>query len=156
MEWLACRALTGKEYFVRRKIKDLAPEAEILVPRSYTKIIKEGIVRTKSDRMLPGYILIGTPEPLNRDLLKNFVKVIGKVTEAEMIEIRALCGDKNDILAAGLSVLVVDGPFQGCKGKIIKQNADTTMNCRIVFQGIELFIDIDPKILSSLSSKVEI
>ena len=155
MQWLACRALTGKEYFVRRKIKDLAPGAEIIVPRNYTKEIKDGHVKTKSERMLPGYILIGTPEALDRDVLKNFVKVIGKVSEEEIVAIKASQGSKNEVLADGINILVIDGPFQGCRGKIIKQKEEGILSCRIMFQGIELFVDLDPKILSSLSAAPE-
>lgn len=152
MKWLACCVLTGREYFVRRKIKDLAPGAEILVPRIYTKEIKNGIVKTKSERMLPGYILIGTAEDLDRDLLKGFVKVIGKVSDVEIATIMANQGSKSDILADGMNIIVIDGPFQGCRGRINKQNEDTTMNCRIVFQGMEIIMNLDPKILSSLNS----
>lgn len=156
MYWLAARALTGREYFVRRKIRLLAPEAEIMVPRIYTKIIKDGIVRTRSERMLPGYLLIGTPEILDRDKLKNFVKVIGMVTELEIASIKAIQGSATDILADNMAILVIDGPFQGCRGKIIKQKEDGIMNCRIVFQGMELFLDIDAKLISSLSAKAEL
>ena len=102
--------------------------------------------------MLPGYLLIGTPDVLDRDKLKNFVKVIGKVSEDEIASIKATQGDKSDILVDGMNVIVVDGPFQGCKGKILKQVSEGKMNCRVVFQGIELFVDLDPKILSSLTS----
>lgn len=155
MIWVACRALTGQEYFIRRKIKDLAPEAEIIVPRIYNKEIKNGTIKSKSERMLPGYILIGTKEVLDRDKLKNFVKIVGMVTEEEIALIKASEGEKNDILADGMNILVIDGPFQGCKGKIMKQKEDGIMNCRIMFQGIELFVDIDTKLLSSLAGKIE-
>src|SRR5665213_1907877 len=143
MQWIAARALTGKEYQIRKRIKELAPEAEIIVPRTYIKEIKDGAVKTKSERMLPGYILIGTPETLDRDKLKNFVKVVGMVSEAEIVSIKATEGHKSDVLVAGMSVLVIDGPFQGCKGKIIKQNEGEIMNCRIMFHGMELFVDLD-------------
>ena len=156
MEWLACRALTGKEYFVRRKIKELAPEAEIIVPRIYNKEIKDGAVKTKSERMLPGYIIIGTPGVLDRDKLKNFVKVIGLVSEEEIVSIKASQGSKNDVLVDGMNVLIVDGPFQGCRGKIVSQKEEGILNCRIMFHGMELFADLDAKILSSLVSKVEL
>lgn len=155
MEWLACRALTGKEYFVRRKIKELVPGAEVIVPRSYTKEIKDGNIKTRSERMLPGYILIGTPEVLNRDLLKAFVKVIGKVSDPEIDLIKANQGSKSDILVDGMQVLVIDGPFQGCKGKIMKQKEEGIMNCRIMFHGMELFVDIDSRLISSLTARAE-
>jgi transcription antitermination factor NusG len=155
MHWIAARALTGKEYFVRRKIKSLAPLAEILVPRVYTKEIKDGKVRTHSERMLPGYLLIGTPDPLDRDLLKGFVKVIGSIGEEEIKEIKLKQGNKSEIMSDGMNVLVIDGPFQGCNGKILKEKEVGVSNCRILFQGIELIVDIDTKLLSSLSGKEE-
>jgi transcription antitermination factor NusG len=152
LHWLACRVVTGKEYFVRKKIKDMAPFAEILVPRKYTKLLKNGAIKTRSERMLPGYLLIGTTEVLDRSELKNFVKVIGSVSESEISVLMAQEGQKEHELGVGLNILVIDGPFQGCKGKINKQNEDKTMNCRLVFQGMELMADMKADLLSSIDS----
>jgi transcription antitermination factor NusG len=152
MNWLACRVATGKEYFVRRKIKDLAPFAEILVPRRYTSVLSNGMLKTRSDRMLPGYLLIGTVEVLDRDKLRNFVKVVGMVTEQEIAVLVAQEGQKEHSLGVGLSVLVIDGPFQGCKGKIQKQNEDGSMNRKLMFQGMELQADMRAELLSSIGA----
>jgi Transcription antiterminator len=152
MFWLACRVATGKEYFVRKKILDMAKHAEILVPRKYSKVIKNGTIKTRSERMLPGYILIGTNEVLNRAELKNFVKVIGEVSEKEVAILMAQEGQKEAVLGIGLNVLVIEGPFQGCRGKITKYNADGTMNCKLMFQGLELTADMRAELLSSIGA----
>ena len=152
MQWMACRVVTGKEYFVRRKITDMSSSAKILVPRRYTKEIKDGTIRTKSEKMLPGYLLIGTEEGLDISGLKNFVKVLGIITNVEVEALMAQEGQKDVNLVVGVNILVIDGPFQGCKGKIQGKNEDGTVKCRLTFQGIELMADMRLELLSSISS----
>ena len=150
MQWIAASVSTGKEYLVRGKLKIIDPTAEILVPRKYYKVIENGMVKTKSEKMLPGYILIGSANPLNGEILKGFLKVVGKVTEEEIALLRAQEGTKEDILEVGIKVLVIEGPFQGCKGHIETTNKDGTLRCRVVFQGMEINMDMKSNILTSL------
>lgn len=151
MKWTACRVATGKEYLVRKKIKDVSPTAEILVPRRYTREIREGIVRTRSERMLPGYLLIGADEAIDDSVLKGYAKILGAVSEMEVANLVAQQGSRDDNLAVGISVLVVDGPFQGCKGKIQWYNEDGSMNCKLFFQTMEINADMKPELLSSVN-----
>ena len=152
MKWTACRVATGKEYLVRKKIKDASPTAEILVPRRYTREIKEGVVRTKSERMLPGYLLIGAEEAFDDTILKGYARILGAVSEMEVANLVAQQGSKDDNLAVGISVLVIDGPFQGCKGKIQHYNEDGSMNCKLFFQTMEINADMKPELLSSVNA----
>lgn len=151
MEWLACRVATGKEYSVRKKIIDKVPDAQIEVPRKYFKEINAGVVKTKSERMLPGYILVGTETRLDPFMLKDCLKVIGRVTEEEFAMLKAQEGQKEAILEAGARVLVIDGPFQGCKGNIGIQNSNGTYHCRLVFQGMELEADMRADLISTIN-----
>jgi transcription antitermination factor NusG len=150
MEWLACRVATGKEYEVRKKILDKVPEAQIEVPRKYTKEIKAGVVKTKSERMLPGYILVGTQTPLDPFLCKDFLKIVGRVSEEEFAMLKAQEGQKEANLDAGARILVIDGPFQGCKGDVKKQNSDGTFDCRLVFHGMELEATMKGELISTI------
>lgn len=150
MEWLACRVATGKEYLIRGKIKMIAPDAEILIPRRYTKELHGGIIKTRSERMLPGYLLIGTQIPIDKLLERCFIKVIGKVTEEEIAVLRAQEGLKEEDLGVGVKILVIDGPFQGCKGVIEVDDKIGNMKCKLLFQSMEVKATIKAELLSSI------
>ena len=150
MEWLACRVTTGKEYAIRRKIKLIDPTAEILIPRKYYKEIKSGVVKTKSERMLPGYLLVGSSIRLHDLLMKEYISVVGPVTEEEVLNLKAQEGLKEENLGAGVKVLVIDGPFQGCKGSIESDGGNGNMTCKLLFQGMEIRATIKDELLSSI------
>jgi transcription antitermination factor NusG len=151
MYWLALHVTTGKEYAIRGKIARLEPNAQIVVPRRYMKAVVLGKVKTKSERMLPGYLLVGTEKPLNIMSLKEFAKVVGKVSEQEIDLLKASEGVKEDILDVGAKVIVIDGPFQGCKGSIIKDNQDGTMYCKMMFQGNEIPVNLKNELISTIN-----
>jgi transcription antitermination factor NusG len=138
MPWLACRVMTGKEYLVRSKIKQIVPDAEILVPRIHTRSVANGIVKNKSERMLPGYILVGSSEPINPFSIKHFMQVIGPVTDLEIARLRAQEGERNEELRVGGNVLVIDGPLQGSHGQILEMTTSGAFKCKITFQNMEL------------------
>jgi transcription antitermination factor NusG len=150
MEWLACRVTTGQEYLIRGKIKAIAPDAEVLIPRKYFKELKQGVVKTKSERMLPGYLLIGSQSDIGKALEKGFIKVVGKVTEEEVALLRAQEGLKEDDLGVGIKVLVLDGPFQGCKGTIEKDSGTGVMDCKLLFHSMEVNASVKSELLSSI------
>jgi transcription antitermination factor NusG len=141
MKWLACRVTTGKEYEIRCKIKKVAPDAEIWIPRRYFVEIVDRKVKDKSERMLPGYILIGSETGVNPYMVKDFLKPIGPVTEEEIAILRAQEGSKKENLEVGSKILVIEGPFQGVKGNIMKEVEDN-LECRLVFQGIDLTVNL--------------
>jgi len=151
MEWLACRVVTGKEYEIRAKIKLGVPDADIYIPRRYFKEIKEGVVKTRSERTCPGYIFIGSNRPINAFHLKEFMKIIGPVTDLEIANLRAQEGVKEDNFEVGSRIMVIDGPFQGCKGNIKTVNEDGTYKCRVVFQTMEVEANMKPELVSSIA-----
>jgi len=149
MEWVAARVATGKEYYVRHKIKQLLPDVEILIPRRYFKDIVNGIVKTKSERLLPGYLLLGSITRIDPFLMKGFMKIIGRVTEVEIAVLRAQEGQKDGIIGTGNKVLVIDGPFSGCNGVIDEVTEEGLAKCRLTFQGMEIKAEMKPELLST-------
>jgi transcription antitermination factor NusG len=137
MKWIACKTTTGKEYDIRAKVKKIDPEAEIWIPRRYFIEIVDKKVKEKSERMLPGYILIGSEKGVNPYAVKGFLKPIGPVTEEEIAILKAQEGQKEELLETGSKILVIDGPFQGVKGSILRE-IEGQLECRLVFQGIDL------------------
>jgi transcription antitermination factor NusG len=137
MQWLACRVTTGKEYEIRAKIKMIDPSAEVWIPRRHYVEIIDHKVKDKSERMLPGYILIGSEKGINPHAVKAFIKPVGPVSEEEIALLRSQEGQKTENLEVGCRILVIEGPFQGCKGNIL-ETLEETMSCRLVFQGIDI------------------
>jgi transcription antitermination factor NusG len=149
MNWIACSVVGNEnEYRARVKIKALAPEAEILVPRINHREVKNGKVKVRSERMFPGYILVGTERLLDAFQLKSFIKVIGRVTQAEMDAVIAQEGHETGLLEVGTQIMIIDGPFQGCKGHIDTINTDETLFCIFNFQGMQLQATLKPELVS--------
>ena len=137
MEWIACRVTTGKEYEIRAKLKKIDEKAEIYIPRRHYIEMVKNKVQDKSERMLPGYLLIGTETGLNPLLIKTFLKYIGKVTQEEIEHLRACEGSKQEYLEVGSKILVIEGPFQGCKGTI-EFIEEEDYKVRLVFHGMDI------------------
>lgn len=152
MEWVACHVITGKEYEIRARINKILPDAKIEVPRLYHKDIVDGRVKTRSERMLPGYILLGTDTPLNKELVDSFIKIIGKISEEEYLRIKAQEGHAEEKIEDGANILVIDGPFQGCKGKIEHQDAAKDMiDCLIQFSGLQIKTSLKRDLINAIS-----
>jgi transcription antitermination factor NusG len=149
MRWLACRVTTGKEYDIRAKIKKIDALAEIWIPRRYYIEIVDRKVQDKSEKMLPGYILIGSETGINPYDVSSFLKPIGPVSEEEIAVLRAQEGQKKENLEVGSKILVIEGPFQGVKGNILKE-VEESLECRLVFQGIDLTVNLRKDFVSVL------
>jgi transcription antitermination factor NusG len=141
--------MTGKEYEIRAKLKKVDPNAEIWIPRRYYIEVVDRKVQDKSERMLPGYILIGSETGVNPLTVKDFLKPIGPVTEEEIARLRAQEGQKKENLQVGSKILVIEGPFQGVKGSILKE-VDEGLECKLVFQGIDLTVNLRRDFVSVL------
>jgi transcription antitermination factor NusG len=150
IQWTAFRVVTGKEYDIRKKVLAIVPNALIDVPRIYSQELIGGIIKTKSERMLPGYILIGTEDFINPCLMKDFIQYIGKVTSEEYQNLKDQEGSKDGILDDGTKVIIIDGPLQGCKGTIQTKNPDGSFECRLVFQGMEINSTMRANLVSSI------
>lgn len=138
--WVACRVTMGKEYLIRAKIMQAVPDAEILVPRIHTRSVENGIVKDKTERILPGYILVGSQTLINPLTVRNFMQVIGPVTEEEIARLQAQEGPRNEELVVGGRILVTDGPLQGSFGEILEMTSSGAFKCKVVFQSMELVI----------------
>ena len=149
LSWLACRVVGSEnEYRARVKLKQIAPSIEILVPRIHYRDVKNGKVKYRSERMLPGYLLIGTETPLNTLELKSFIKVIGRVTQAEIEAIRAKESQESGTVEVGAKIMIIDGPFQGCKGHVEEIKEDEMLYCIFNFQGMQLDCTLKPELVS--------
>jgi hypothetical protein len=85
--------------------------------------------------------------------MKKFVNVIGPVSEAEVAQLKASEGVKDDVCGVGVKILVIEGTFQGCKGVVegILPNGDIA--CKVYFQGIELACKLKPDYVSSIDAE---
>ena len=149
--WAAFRTVTGREYEIRKKVLSLISDAQIEVPRLYSQELVKGVVRTKSERMLPGYILVGSEREVSPFLMRDFIQYIGKVSQEEMDTLKAQEGKKDSILDSGTRIIIINGPLQGCKGTIETKNPDGTIECRLVFQGLEINTTMRADLVSSIS-----
>jgi transcription antitermination factor NusG len=150
MTWIACRVTTGKEYDIRKRILRVVPDAQIMIPRRKVNFFINGVVRSRTERILPGYVLIGSEESPDIIALKEFIKVLGRVTHDEIEHLRAMEAHETEDLEVGIKIIVVDGPLQGCKGVIVKTNEDGTMYCKMMFQGMEIPVNMNAELLSSI------
>jgi transcription antitermination factor NusG len=150
MKWLAFRVTTGKEYDIRNKIKEVDPVAEVWIPRRNYIDIVDHKAKEKTERMLPGYVLIGSENGINPLLVSGFIKLIGEVNEDEIAILKAQEGQKKAVYETGSRILVIEGPFQGCKGNILAEIGGA-FSCRLVFQGIDIKTSLRKDFISILS-----
>lgn len=152
MQWIACRVITGKEYEIRARINKVLPDAIIEVPRLYHKEIVDGRVKTRSERMMPGYILVGSERPFSVGLIDSFIEVIGDITQEEYDIIKSKEGHKDEKIETGAKILVIDGPFQGCKGRIDLEDVERgILDCTLVFSGMEIKAKLKTELVSAIS-----
>lgn len=154
MKWLAFRVMTGKEYEIRAKIKKLDPDAEIWIPRRYYIDMVDNKVKDKSEKMLPGYILMGTQKVIEMSKIEEAIKPIGEVTEEEIARLKAQEGQKKEYLEVGSRILVIEGPFQGCKGKIVAEESseeNKMLKCELVFHGMNIDATLKEELVSVIS-----
>lgn len=149
LNWLACRVVGHEnEYRARVKLKAMEPNVEIKVPRIQYREVKNGKIKYRSERMLPGYLLVGTEEPLNTLEVKSFLKVIGRVTQREIEDVIAQEGQGSGTIEPGSKIMIVDGPFQGCKGHVESLKEDDLLYCVFNFQGMQLDATLRPELVS--------
>jgi transcription antitermination factor NusG len=139
-KWWAARVLTGKEYQIKKAIKNHSDDCEIYIPRKLTTDIKDGRLEQKTENLLPGYILIGTEKDFGIGNIEGFVKIIGTITEEEFERIKQLeYIESNDgVLRDGARIIINDGPFIGCKGTVVSVE-DDMVNCRLIFQNMDIY-----------------
>lgn len=149
MIWSAFCVKTGKEYEIRGKLKKIDDKAELWIPRRYYVDIVDRKVVEKSEKVLPGYILVGSENVINPLLLKDFLKYVGPITDVEIALLRAQEGQRKEKLEVGIRILVIEGPFQGCKG-LINKHGEGKVSCTVMFQGIEIKADMREDFVSIL------
>ena len=148
MQWIAVRTTTGTEYDVRAKIKLIDEKAEVYIPRKHTLTFDSGRAKERTEKILPGYVLIGSETRLNALQLKGNLKIVGDVTEEEIEHLRGICGPiSGNKIEVGSKIIVVEGPFQGVKGYIEKIEEDS-YRCILVFKGMEIPVSLGESFLS--------
>ena len=148
--WYAARVFTGKEYDIKKEFKKLNMDCDIYIPRRLVTEYKHGKIEQRTERMLPGYILIGSEYPINAFLKADFLDIIGSVTPEEMKTLKEQEIDEDGSIVEGTKIIVNDGPFAGCKGKVMTRDIiKKSAKCRLMFQGIELEIDLRQDYLNS-------
>ena len=141
--WYAARVITGKEYDIRKELRNLNIDCEVYIPRQLITEYKKGKIEQRTEKMLPGYLLIGSSSPLNAFLKADFLKIIGEVTPEEIKRLKALEIDEDGTIQVGSKIIIVDGAFAGCKGKVLKRDIENrTARCRLVFQGMDLEMEM--------------
>lgn len=145
--WYAARVMTGKEYDIKKEIKKINSDCDVYIPRRLVTEYKDGKLHQRTEAMLPGYLLIAPPEgsqkPLNTFLREDFLEIIGRVTPEELESLKTQEIDENGIIEIGKRIIVVDGPFAGCKGKILGRDIENkSAKCKLFFQGMELDMDM--------------
>ena len=149
--WYAARVMTGKEYDIRKELQKINADCEVYIPRRLVTEYKRGKIHQRTEKMLPGYLLICPSKPLNAFLYEDFLKIIGPVTPEELKRLREQEIDETNSVEEGSKVIVNNGPFAGCKGKVLKSNAiDKTAVCRLVFQGMELEVTFKQEYINTI------
>lgn len=147
--WLAVRVATGKEYQVRNNLKEANIDSEIYIPRRLLTDMIRGKIQQKTERLLPGYLLIGSEKAINIAIFDDFVQVIGPVTPDEVEHLRGLEYQEIEYMEPGVKIIVTEGPFAGCKGTVMNVDEEK-VKCKLVFQGMELEIDMHPRYINSI------
>ncbi len=151
MQWSAYRVGTGNEYEIRAKLKKVDDKAEVYIPRRYYIDMQNNKVKDKSERMLPGYILVGSENGISPALTKEFLKYIGPVTEEEIVHLKAQEGSKKEYLEVGSKILVIEGPFQGVKGAVTECNEEEMYRCKLSFKGMPIEVNMRGDFLSVIT-----
>lgn len=151
-QWWILRVITGSEYDIKRQIKAVDKECEIYIPRRLVTEYINGQLKQKTERLLPGYVIVGSEKLLNLYLSQGPLKLIGKATEEEIENLHRQEYNEAEAIEVGSKIIVTDGPFAGCRGNILSDNLDDdkTVKCRLVFQGMELEIDLRQDYLNSI------
>ena len=149
--WYAARVLTGKEYDVRKELRKFNIDAEVYIPRRLVTEYKRGKIDQRTEKMLPGYLLIGSESPVNAFLKADFLKILGEVTPAELKHLKDQEIDEDGNIEVGKKVIVIEGAFAGCKGKVLsKDPLDKTAKCKLTFQGMELDVQMHQEHINSI------
>ena len=157
-QWYVVNTYSGHENKVKEKLEMRAESMNmedyihrVIVPETKEIEIKDGVSKEKVKKMFPGYILV---EMVMEDeawyVVRNTPGVTGfigssgkgaKPTPLQPYEVDNILNsmgmsriDVSDDLEEGMSVKIIDGPFNGMYGKI--SNIDLTT------QKLELLVDL--------------
>lgn len=150
-QWWAASVMTGDEYEIKKKITREYPDCSIYIPRRRVIQHEKGRVVWKTEELLPGYILLGRDEPIDKEKLEGFVRVIGKVTEAEVKTLRDQENLEDEDIDMGSKIIVTDGHLAGCKGSVFENNGEK-VKCKIMFKNMEINVSLLKKNVSCIQS----
>jgi len=137
IKWTAARVMTGREYEAKQKLKENNEGCDIFIPRRLITEYKNGKISQKTERVLPGYLIIGSEKPINAYLFNDCLKIIGQVTPEEIDSLKAQEFKEYGDIEEGAKIIINDGPFAGCKGVILTQDKENNIaKCKLAFQGM--------------------
>jgi transcriptional antiterminator NusG len=170
MEWYALFVETGKEEYVRERLKFYFSEAILrpIVPRRNLTERKEGKVFHVTKTLFPGYVLIHTE--MNTAVyekiktIPKFIRILStgtcfsKVAEEEMLPILRLIGNNgvleySKVYLENSKVTVKSGPLQGLEGIIYRvDRRKHRAKIRLSFMNSIKTIDVGIEILQEQKS----
>jgi len=151
VKWYAARVVTGREYDLKKKIKVSLSECEVYIPRQLVTDVVNGKIAQRTEKLVPGYIFIGTEKELPVQVIDGFIQIIGTVTDEEMDHLRELEYVESSDAAplAGQKIIVNDGPLMGCKGTVVVWEGDMA-KCKLIFQGMEINAAMKKEYINSI------
>ena len=151
-QWYAARVITGKEYEVREKVKKEYEGYEVYIPRKLITEYVKGKIQQRTEKMLPGYILIAfTDLPSTFLLQADYLEVIGKVTPSEIEHLKTQEIQEDGHIEIGRRVIINNGPFAGVKGIILsKDRFSNNAKCKLSFQGQEIEVEMRLDYINSI------
>ena len=151
-KWWAIKVITGQEYNAKKKLGDDNNDCEFFIPRQLITKFKDGQLIQKTERILPGYLLIGSESTINiYNTSSNPMRIIGEITQEEIKRLKIQeFTEKDENITQGSKIIIVEGPLAGCKGHVLEEKfKNKKVKCRLIFQGMELEIDMNGSYIST-------
>ena len=154
-QWYAARVMTGKEYEVREKIKKTYKDYEVYIPRRLITEYVKGKIHQRTEKMLPGYLLIAFSSLPTAFLLQaDYLKILGEVAPIEIERLKTQEIQEDGYMETGQKIIINNGPFAGVKGNILsilfEERCKGIAKCRLVFQGQELEVNMRLDYISTI------
>lgn len=157
MEWWAAQVSNNKEYDLKREMVNskLLAEDDIFIPRQRIYRMDDEQVKKRTERMIQGYVFLrlGEKPKINFENIKNYLKLLGRVTDEEM-DILRVNDNVPDTREAGPGdkIIVTRGPFAGVKGTVTNNpERERKRKCVLVFHGNEIVAELDCDIIDKIS-----
>ena len=151
LEWYAARVMTGDEYLIKKRLNRVYPDCVVYIPRLMSTDVKDNEVIQKTEKMLPGYVLLGSHSKISVGSMQENIEIIGRVSWSEVEEIKCQEYVGPIEIDSGTKVIITEGPFMGCKGCVQGDSAcGKKVKVRIRFNEIECNPEINKEYVSGI------